>query len=176
MATIIIIITVAIALFFIWGEWATDKLEKQYQEQKDPIIKKYGSATLIIGDTPESYYDGETVFVFESAGILIISNTECKFSSILSFNIDGDRYYKVKTSNGNMVGRGIVGGLAFGGIGALAGAMTSSKKVNQTEREYVINITINDMSNPNIEYRTKDAQKANQLISVLKIIIDNDSI
>lgn len=75
-----------------------------------------------------------------------------------------------------MVGRGLVGGLAFGGIGALAGATTAAKNVDQVSHEYVINITINNMSNPNIEYRTKDAQKANQLISILKIIIDNKGI
>ena len=92
---------------------------------------------------------------------------------MLDFSVNGGQSYKGSTSTGSALGRGIVGGILFGGVGALAGAGTASNKANPNGTDYLICITIKDLANPMIEYRTKHDTRANELISVLKIILDS---
>ena len=143
----------------------------QHKAFREAIVAKYGEPTKVIDDYAMG--DNETVYVFEQSQIIVIKGNEYRFDSLLDFSVNGGQSYKVSTSTGSALGRGIVGGVLFGGIGALAGAGTASKKANPNGTDYLICITIRDLANPMIEYRTQHDTRAYELISVLKIILDS---
>lgn len=143
----------------------------QHKAFRKAIVAKHGEPTKVIDDYAMG--DNETVYVFEQPQIIVIKGKEYGFNSLLDFSVNGGQSYKVSTSTGSALGRGIVGGLLFGGVGALAGAGTASKEVNPKGTNYLICITTRDLANPMIEYRTKNDTRANELISVLKIILDS---
>ena len=142
----------------------------KYEALKKSVTDKFGVPTKVIDDFGVG--DNETVYVFEKPQIIVIKGVEYGFDSILDFSVNGGLSYKVTTSTGSALGRGIVGGVLFGGVGALAGAGTASKKANPNGTDYLICITTKDLANPMIEYRTKSDTRANELVSVLKIILD----
>ncbi len=145
--------------------------QANYKSLKDALTAKYGEPTKVIDDYAMG--DNETVYVFEQPQVIVIKGKEYSFDSLLDFSVNGGQSYKVSTSTGSALGRGIVGGVLFGGIGALAGASTASKKANPNGKDYQICITTRDLANPMIEYRTKHDTRANELVSVLKIILDS---
>ena len=73
-----------------------------------------------------------------------IEGTFYQFSDIDSYEITEEIIQKqnpsqtiIKTNTGNMAKRAIIGGIAFGGIGAVAGALTASKTI-ETKEEPVL--------------------------------------
>lgn len=169
----LVIIIIVLIVCVILGVAKGNKDLANYKSFKEKITAKYGEPTKVIDDF--ALGDNETVYVFENPKIIVIKGVEYGFDSILDFSINGGQSYKVTTSTGSALGRGLVGGVLFGGIGALAGAGTASKKVNPQGKDYLICITTKDLSHPLIEYRTKNDTRANELVSVLKIIIDREN-
>ena len=156
-------------LVFAFIKVCTDN--SQHKAFREAIVAKYGEPTKVIDGYAMG--DNETVYVFEQPQVIVIKGNEYSFDSLLDFSVNGVQSYKVSTSTGSALGRGIVGGVLFGGVGALAGAGTASKKANPNGTDYLICITTKDLANPMIEYRTKYDKRANELISVLKIILDS---
>lgn len=73
-----------------------------------------------------------------------IEGTFYQFSDIDSYEIEEEVIQKqkqskttIKTNTGSMATRAIVGGIIFGGIGAVAGALTASKTI-ETKEEPVL--------------------------------------
>lgn len=112
------------------------------------------------------------------------------FSAILSYRaseqseiISDNAITTTTTNTGSMIGRGVVGGVLFGGVGALAGAATA-KQSSETEfgsqkelKSQFISLTLNSLSTPNltlyfganiIPQQAADYRKA---ISIFDIII-----
>ncbi len=169
MATFIFIVVVILIIVHAFVK--VHKNSVKYKAFKETVVAKHGVPTKIIDDLGMG--DNETVYVFEKSQIIIIKGKECKFDNLLDFSVNGEQSYKVSTSTGSALGRGIVGGVLLGGVGALAGAGTASKKVKPNDQDYLICITTKDLANPMIQYRTKSDIRANELISVLKIILDS---
>lgn len=151
-----------IAIYSINSAITSTKFTKELESK---LYAKYGEPTKVI-------YDEKSIYVFEPFQIIVINGVEYGFDAILDFSVNGSQSYKVTTSTSSALGRGVAGAVLFGGIGALAGAGTASKKVNAKETEYRICITTKDLANPMITYRTTWDKAANELVSVLRIIID----
>ncbi|MBD5319614.1 MAG: hypothetical protein HDS07_01760 [Bacteroides sp.] len=166
--SVLLILAIIIIPIGIHGNRET---KKKIKAREDYLTSKYGAITKKIEDVSPNIRP-QFVYVFEEAKVIVIGDKEYKFDSILDFSVNGGQSYKVTTSTSSALGRGIVGGVLFGGIGALAGAGTASKKTKPNETRYLISITTKELANPMIEYRTIYETKANELISVLKIIID----
>lgn len=162
------LVLLGVAIYNINSAITGTKLGK---ELKTRLFTKYGEPTKIIDDLKSGE---KLVYVFEPSQIIVINGVEYSFDAILDFSVNGSQSYKVTTSSSSAIGRGVAGAVLFGGIGALAGAGTASKKVNAKETEYLISITTKDLANPMIAYRTTYDKAANELISVLKIIIDRN--
>lgn len=145
------------------------KQKKETNAKEESLTRKYGAITKKIEDMSPDM-ECQYIYVFEQAEIIVIKDKEYRFNSILDFSINGAQSYKVTTSTSSMIGRGVVGGVLFGGIGALAGATTASKNVKP--KDFRIAITTKDIRTPVIEYKTKYETVANELVSLLKIIID----
>lgn len=167
----LIIIIIFLLVCVIIGISQANEASAKYKSLKESVTSKYGEPTKVIDDYAMG--DNETVYVFEQPQIIVIKGKEYSFDSLLDFSVNGGQSYKISTSTGSALGRGIVGGVLFGGVGALAGAGTASKKANPNGTDYLICITTKDLANPMIEYRTKHDTRANELISVLKIILDS---
>ena len=66
------------------------------------------------------------IIVFPKVEILFINGLQFQFKEIIDFNINDMSSYRSTTSTSSMIGRGMVGGIMFGGVGALAGANSAS--------------------------------------------------
>lgn len=130
----------------------------------------------------------KTIVVFKPVSLDIVD--VIPFSSILDFSIDEDikitggntATTTTKTSTGSMVKRGLVGGVLFGGVGALAGAATA-KQSSQTifdkkteEKRYSIPINIDSISSPIYTmYFGFDSNTCKKVAGILTVIIRQNS-
>lgn len=112
------------------------------------------------------------IIIFDSYDIIVICGEKFSYRDIIGCTMT-DSQSSITTSvtdgiisakNGSVLGRAILGGIVGGGIGALAGAATSSKEVETrsefntvTNHSYMITIQLNNMQRP-----------------IIKIVIDND--
>lgn len=94
--------------------------------------------------------------------------------------IHGSGLSTTKTSKLGMITRGAVGGALFGGVGALAGAMTANTSTetifdaDTILHNYKIHLTLNDFSCPLLTLEFGDGEmQMRQVLSVLNLIIKN---
>jgi hypothetical protein len=117
-------------------------------------------------------YDTENMFAFDdsvvvalnfdSGKLMIIDDsiessvhkkqriTEIPFSNIRDYEIITDGKIVFKKSTGAAVGRALIGGLLLGGVGAVAGAVTTSSKGSEVIKAAKFKILTNDVKNPSI--------------------------
>ena len=123
--------------------------------------------------------------------MVILNKQAIPFKKILAYSLtDNQRTISTtignadtKTSTGSMVGRGLVGGVLFGGVGALAGASTAKKNTEiqtttceDTEHNYILYLSVDEMANPQrkLEFG-KDADAANKAAAIFNIIINRNN-
>jgi hypothetical protein len=110
--------------------------------------------------------------------------TEIAFSNIRDYEIITDGTTVFKKSTGAAVGRALVGGLLLGGVGAVAGAVTTSSKGKEDIKAANFKIFTNDVRNPSIMIpifnkrtikllRKPFTDKAQRLIDKLDILIES---
>lgn len=143
--------------------------EREYVLWKNALENRYGTPTLEIN--PSNNCDN-TILVYDRRKAIIINSKVYRYSDIIDFNVNDQTSYKTTSSTGSIIGRGVVGGLLFGGVGALAGAATGGKNTTKKVSLYRINIVMRNMSNPIITYVTYENEYAQKMIAVLKNIID----
>ncbi len=171
------------------------KGESNYLDRVKIFKDKYGSITkeIIYNNI---YYTGcyigrnkikDTIYVFESSSIIIINSIPYSFKDIISFNIlesssktPLNQTFKTKTSTKSVLGRAVVGGLLLGGVGAIIGGATAKKTIMpgqniNTNYYYVIVITVNSLSNPNIKLDIGDkVEIVQEISSILSIICERN--
>lgn len=171
MGLIFTIILVCGFIYLIGDSMLTSYVENKSDKSHQSFITKYREQPRYIID--DFYVAKKTILIFEKSRVLVIFWQECKFSDITDVLFNGVSTYHIKTSTTGAIGRGLVGGLALGGVGAIAGARTASKKA-KSEDEYVVSIVTNSLSAPIIEYKTQNLHAANELLAVVKIILDRN--
>lgn len=142
-------------------------------EKRKKVIEKYGEPNKTINE--HALWGGTAVYVYESQKLIVIDDIEYRFEDIIDFSLNGNQSYKMSTSTANMIGRSVAGGLLFGGVGALAGAATATKKISPNNGENIIHIVLNNINSPMIEYRIKNATMAQEFMAILKIIVDRNN-
>lgn len=145
--------------------------ERDWQLWKNKLRGKYGNETLVIRHYSRPTPDN-TVLVYDNHKVIIVNGLILKYSDIIDFNVNNEMSYKTSTSTGSVVGRGLVGGLLLGGVGALAGATTANKNTTAKVSEYRINIILRDMNNPLVTCVLIQEDHAQKMVAVLKNIID----
>lgn len=70
------------------------------------------------------------------------------YDQILQCEVDVDGDIVLKQSTTSTIGRSVLGGILSGGVGAVIGGVTSSKKQKENINSIDLKITINDHSNP----------------------------
>ena len=144
--------------------------EERTKKNVDALVKQYGEYSIKIDSGSIDFM----TFLFPSSQVLIINGTKFNFSEIIDFSLNEMASYKTTTSTSSMLGRGLVGGVMFGGIGALAGANSASSKTVKETAQYDFNIILDDFSNPNFRCTYYQEDKAKTLYSILKLIIDKN--
>lgn len=149
-----------------------NKDENEYSLWEVDLEKKYGIPTLKIKPTNQSLSKNVVVLVYDTRKTIYINGKGRKYSDIIDFNVNDQTSYKTTSSTGSMIGRGLVGGLLLGGVGALAGATTGEKSTIKGASRYRINVIMRNMNDPIITYVTSENECAQKMIAVLKNIID----
>ena len=78
-----------------------------------------------------------------------------------------------------MLGRAALGGLLFGGVGAIVGGATAEKETTYTIKDnpifhnYTVCINVNDLSSPEIIIKTEDLALANKILALTNAVIAN---
>lgn len=173
-----------------------EQAEAEYAKEYGKLVEQYGEATtsfvLGLDKTKVSNY----LYVFEPASIVCLKGEVIPFGKILGFSLNDDTetvmhnessYSSVtKTDTGSMIGRAAVGGILFGGVGALAGATTAKQetvttpKLNQTtsttKHEFSLYLNIDDLSNPLREIKLgADIMRAQTIANVFNIIVQRNN-
>ncbi len=149
-----------------------NKDENEYSLWEVDLEKKYGIPTLKIKPTNQSLSKNVVVLVYDTRKTIYINGKGRKYSDIIDFNVNDQTSYKTTSSTGSMIGRGLVGGLLLGGVGALAGATTGEKSTIKGASTYRINVIMRNMNDPIVTYVTSENECAQKMIAVLKNIID----
>lgn len=149
-----------------------NKDEKEYSLWEVDLEKKYGIPTLKIKPTNQSLSKNVVVLVYDTRKTIYINGKGYKYSDIIDFNVNDQTSYKTTSSTGSMIGRGLVGGLLLGGVGALAGATTGEKSTIKGASTYRINVIMRNMNDPIVTYVTSENECVQKMIAVLKNIID----
>lgn len=149
-----------------------NKDENEYSLWEVDLEKKYGIPTLKIKPTNQSLSKNVVVLVYDTRKTIYINGKGYKYSDIIDFNVNDQTSYKTTSSTGSMIGRGLVGGLLLGGVGALAGATTGEKSTIKGASTYRINVIMRNMNDPIVTYVTSENECAQKMIAVLKNIID----
>ena len=136
----------------------------------EDLVQKYGDYAIKI----DADCIDNMILLFPIAQVIVIQGMKFQFSEIIDFSLNEMASYKTTTSTSSMLGRGLVGGVMFGGIGALAGANSASSKTVKETAQYDFNIIIDDFSNPNFRCIFYQEDKAKTLYSILKLIIDKN--
>ena len=149
-----------------------NKDENEYSLWEVDLEKKYGIPTLKIKPTKPSLSKNVVILVYDTRKTIYINGKGYKYSDIIDFNVNDQTSYKTTSSTGSMIGRGLVGGLLLGGVGALAGATTGEKSTTKGASTYRINVIMRNMNDPIVTYVTSENECAQKMIAVLKNIID----
>lgn len=70
------------------------------------------------------------------------------YKDILSSEIIKDGVSITKTSRSSQLGHALIGGLAFGGVGAIIGGLTGKTKTTEAAKSFDLCITVNDTEKP----------------------------
>ncbi len=144
--------------------------EKRLEKCINSLKENHGDYSLKIGkNSIESI-----ILVFPQPEVVVIHGYQIQFKEIIDFNINDMSSYRTTTSTSSMISRGAVGGLMFGGVGALAGANTASTTTVKENNRYKFNIVLDDFANPNFTCMIYDDEDASKLYSILKLIIDKN--
>lgn len=163
----------------------------QTMQKSMDVCSSHNTATAAISSCFTSTQEIGNVFAIDEnsrlfaigKGIIPSLNnaTIYSYDDIVDFELLEDNYSVIKGG----IGRAVVGGILFGGVGAVVGSATGKKKIKQTCTNLMIKITVNNMSAPteyiklissttnknSIIYRGayQDAQK---ILSMLQLICD----
>lgn len=124
--------------------YATETIDKlkQYQFENQKRKNLFNQTNVIKGVM------GDSVFIDDNSKLFYIGNAKTQnpqyyyFSEISDYTIERIDEKTVTKSKGG-IGRAVVGGALFGGVGAVVGATTSKKETKNIGGQDLLKITIN---------------------------------
>lgn len=112
--------------------------EELIRQQKIEKEKLYGPLTRQFG----GFWRLPHIQIYDEKDVIFIGDRELKYNMILGYTLSDNSHtitqggnMQAKTSTGSMIGRGIVGGVLLGGVGALAGAATAKQNIQKEESQ-----------------------------------------
>lgn len=170
------------------AEKETQLKEQHYIDLLESLKNKHGNYNKVINiyDKSNKYSNlNEQLIVFESDNYVYFQEKEYKMNDFLDCSlldnsqiINGSTTATIKTRNGNIAKRAIIGDILLGGTGAIIGGATAKKDVTYsrtpdiTIHDYKIVLNMNDFEKPiiTINYGINETQ-AYYIMSIFSIII-----
>ena len=146
-----------------------EQQRKKEEQRKRAEIKKYGHPTRTISGCGSNGVYSPEIRIFEKSGIIEIGGRKHKFEDILNYGVHEDVTTDLHMSKPSMYGRGLVGGLLYGRVGALVGILTA-KQYEEISVVYTVTIWFRNGSQRHI--RTTDTYYLDELCAELESIID----
>lgn len=81
--------------------------------------------------------------------------------------IDNSTIIERKSSN---FGKMIAGGLLFGGLGAIAGSISSNKNHYKTKSDFRVRLILDSLSNASVDLKCESSERAYQLLYTLSLL------
>lgn len=127
----------------------------------DLITRKRQLRTIINNLTSKGYNSNNLAeFLYNVVGINVDVNKLCvadiKSNKIIEYDLSALRDYEILKDGvtiikkSNVVGRAVIGGLLFGGLGAIAGAASSKSTAIDKTKAADLKIYTNDIEHPSI--------------------------
>lgn len=156
-----------------------DLKHRKFNLWYDTFIEENGKPTKIIN--LEQLDPFKLIMAFEVKEIIYINGNNYQFKDILSCTINNinNSTYKTTTDISSTIGRALVGGIIAGETGAIIGAVTAPQVTqncidNIQDSKYNIIITINSLSNPNLVIEVSDKYLADEIYSIMQVIINRN--
>lgn len=158
--------------------------EPLYNSALNDLISKYGKPAKVI-KLSDLNLDKE-IIVFDKTSRIWICGKDFSMNDILSCTfsdsptvVKGKVTQEIKTNNGNMVKRAVVGDILLGGPGAVLGGSTASKTMTTTQaadkiyHNYTVIINVNSLSEPILRIELSDDSKTvNEIVGLMNVIIN----
>lgn len=195
MSVVLGIIAIAVLVFLVYTLVSSilegDKKYAEWEKSKEyldveisKIAESYGEKpTVFIGMPLDLYSISNAILIFGKAKVVILNGQPYNFADILGWEIksNGDESDTIISgtstiSKSSMAKRALVGGVLFGGIGAIAGAATakrntSAKVESDTFKFYNAYIYVNSLDAPMITFDIGvEDEKAKELGALLTVI------
>ena len=158
---------------------------EKYEFELSSLSYNYGQITNEYDLSDELNINKRVLVFAESQKIWIIGKIY-DFKDIIGCSVNDNSHvkkadvtYKTSTSTGSMIGRAVVGGVLTGGVGAVIGGATASKKTmavpsgNDTVvHNYTVVININSFTTPVIYLKCyNDENLRDNLLGIFNVII-----
>lgn len=146
-----IVILMVITAVIAWAVWAGLKAESnrlaKIEARRLEIMQQYGSDEAFASDT-----DGSLIAFSFDRGVIVLGDLtfakEYMFSEVSSVEMLRNGASITSTNRGSQLIGAAVGGIAFGGLGMLAGALSGSSKTVERVRDITMKITVDDNVRP----------------------------
>jgi hypothetical protein len=170
------------------------KAEEMFLQIKQNLIDEYGEPDNLINfNNLWEYQIRKCIIVWINKSMLYVGGNHISFTDISSYNIVDNYQIKhgkingsldTKTNTGSLIGRSAAGAVIGGGVGAVIGASSASKKtdLNYTQdndklvHDYTLIIKTKDIKNPTIQFSMGDKwKKVAEVESILDILISQNT-
>lgn len=143
----------------------------------NPTLEIFAPCYSTYGTTLEND-NANNILVYEPLKKISIKGKIYDFSQITGYSVSVNPFAgaTTRTSTGSMLGRAALGGVLFGGVGAIIGA-SSARKETEYETRTFFTIYTNSLSEPSIvlDLILPDKERVAQIEGVLRIITANNS-
>ncbi len=168
-------------------EWGIIELDPDYYKKKEEAIKngvllKEISKTIILSKSKKEYF----LLDANEKQFQIISNYTISdllsIKDLRSFSMQVDdkvvTHYDYQTKSGSGIAGAVVGGLLFGGVGAIAGSIAgngadiqnSGTQISRIDHVFILKIKTNNLKTPSFVFALDSLEVAEEIMSVLEIL------
>lgn len=102
----------------------------------------------------------------------VIERENYSFKDILSSEIVEDGHSVTKTSRTSQIGGALLGGIVFGGAGAIIGGLSGKTKTHNSVTRIDVLITVNDPKSPILTINLIDIDKARSVHATIAVLIE----
>jgi hypothetical protein len=162
--------------------WIERKLKTKFGARYGTVIltdfrRKFGSAycsftafMLSIDNFQVGYFQAKNIpAAFEGYNYRVFKEHRYHVTEIIGFELQADDTIIERNHSG--FGKIVTGGLLFGGLGAIAGAMNQGQSVKRTVKtEYIVRLLVNDLKQASIDISCDSKSIAIRILHTLALL------
>ena len=125
--------------------------KKKAMEEKLADLPDFSASQQIMsnnGDTGLAIDEERKKVVLLISGVEEVNLKPISYRDLLSSEIFEDGETVTRTARGSQIGGALIGGLAFGGVGAVIGGLSGKTRSSEKVKKIDLRIMINDTKNP----------------------------